>query len=140
MLPDGYDRDGPVSDGKQAHRILTMNARAQEILRQDESRIELHSIGEMIQFLGKTLQWSATGTATEGPQTQIHYRDPAGEEFTMTIEITSSCRSALPNGRDPMRRRRSTASRGCSVWVDSLFIPTYLVKFSSQMKKPATKT
>lgn len=41
----------------------------------------------MIQFLGKTLQWSATGAATEGPQTQIHYRDPAGEEFTMTIEM-----------------------------------------------------
>lgn len=88
--PIGIVAAVPIMDGQNRTddaRILTMNARAREILRQDESRIELHSIGEMIQFLGKTLQWSATGTATEGPQTQIHYRDPAGEAFTMTIEM-----------------------------------------------------
>jgi hypothetical protein len=48
---------------------------------------KIRRVGEMIQFLDKTLQCNATGTATEGPQTQIRYRDPVGEEFTMTIEM-----------------------------------------------------
>ena len=88
--PIGIIAAVPIMDGRNKTddaRILTMNAKARQILKQDESRIALHSIGEMIQFLGKTLQWIATGTATEGQQTQIRYRDPAGEDFTMTIEM-----------------------------------------------------
>jgi PAS domain-containing protein len=88
--PIGIVAAVPIMDGQNKTddaRILTMNAKARQILRQDESRIELHSIGEMIRFLGKTLQWTATGTATDGQQTQIRYRDGAGEEFTMTIEM-----------------------------------------------------
>lgn len=88
--PIGIVAAVPIMDGQNKTddaRILTMNARARQILRQDESHIELHSIGEMIQFLGKALHWSGIDTASDGPQTRIRYRDPAGEEFTMTIEM-----------------------------------------------------
>ena len=88
--PVGIVAAVPIMDGQNKTddaRILTMNAKARQLLRQDESRIALHSIGEMIQFLGKTLHWSGVDKASDGQQTQIHYRDPAGEEFTMTIEM-----------------------------------------------------
>jgi PAS domain-containing protein len=88
--PVGIVAAVPIMDGQNKTddaRILTMNAKARQLLRQDASHIELHSIGEMIEFLGKTLQWSGVDTASDGQQTRIRYRDPAGEEFTMTIEM-----------------------------------------------------
>jgi len=88
--PIGIVAAVPIMNGQNKTddaRILTMNAKARQILKQDESRINLYSIGEMIQFLGKNLQWSGVDTASDGQQTQIRYRDPSGEEFSMTIEL-----------------------------------------------------
>jgi hypothetical protein len=33
------------------------------------------------------LHWSATGTSSEQQTTRVDYRDPAGQEFSMTIEL-----------------------------------------------------
>jgi hypothetical protein len=64
----------------------------------------------MIKFLGKTLQWSGIDTASDGQQTRIRYRDPAGEEFTMTIEmlnqfvLISLAEQAKPDQPSPVNR------------------------------------
>ena len=41
----------------------------------------------MIHFLRDGLRWSATATSSEQQTTRIDYRDPAGQEFSMTIEL-----------------------------------------------------
>jgi hypothetical protein len=64
-----------------------MNNKAREILKQEAVRIQLHSIGEMIHFLRDGLHWSATNTSSEQQITQVDYRDPAGQKFSMTIEL-----------------------------------------------------
>jgi hypothetical protein len=68
-------------------RILTTNNKAREILKQDTARIQFHSVGEMIRYLRDGLEWSATGTSSEQQVTRINYRDPAGQEFSLTIEL-----------------------------------------------------
>jgi hypothetical protein len=80
----------PIMDGQNKTddaRILTMNSKAHQILKQEAARSQLHSVGEMIHFLRDGLHWSATSTSSEQQTTRIDYRDPAGQEFSMTIEL-----------------------------------------------------
>ena len=88
--PIGIVAAVPIMDGRNKTddaRILTMNNRARQILHQDAARMQLHSVGELIHFLRDGLRWSATGTSWEQQITQVDYRDPAGQEFSMTIEL-----------------------------------------------------
>src|SRR5450756_156546 len=88
--PVGIIAAVPIMDGQNKTddaRILTMNNKAREILKQEAVRLQLHSIGEMIHYLRDGLHWSATNTASEQHTTQVDYRDPAGQEYSMTIEL-----------------------------------------------------
>ena len=88
--PIGIIAAVPVMDGQNKTddaRILTMNNKAREILKQGAVRIQLNSVGELIRYLRDGLDWSATGTSTDQQITRINYRDPAGQEFSLTIEL-----------------------------------------------------
>jgi hypothetical protein len=88
--PVGIIAAVPIMDGQNKTddaRILTMNNKARQILKQDAARIQLHSVGELIRFLRDGLQWSATGTSSEQQATRVDYRDPADHKFSMTIEL-----------------------------------------------------
>lgn len=68
-------------------RILTMNGKAREILKQDPAGHPMHTVGEMIRYLSETLGWSGVSTSVEGQSTKIDYRDPESRQFSMTIEL-----------------------------------------------------
>lgn len=90
--PVGIVAAVPIMDGQSKTddaRILTMNNKARQILKQDPARSQFHSVGEMIHFLRDGLHWSATGTSSEQQITRVDYRDPAGHAFSMTIELIS---------------------------------------------------
>jgi hypothetical protein len=69
-------------------RILTMNGKAKQILRQGPASGPMHKVGELIR-LGEGLSWIGIATAREGQATRIDYRNPAGEVFSMTIELVN---------------------------------------------------
>ena len=79
----------PVMDGQnrvEGARILTMNAKAREILRQDPARFQINTIGELIRHTSNPLGWTVSKTVQEGQTTRIDYRSPDGELFSMIIE------------------------------------------------------
>ena len=88
--PVGIVAAVPIMNGQNKTddaRILTMNGKARQILRQDPARGQFHTVGELIRFVDGELHWSATNTSSEGQATRIDYRNSAGEEFSMTIEL-----------------------------------------------------
>jgi hypothetical protein len=88
--PIGIVAAVPIMDGQSRTddaRILTMNNKAKQILRQEGARIPLHTVGEMVHFLHHDLKWSATGTTSKDQVTRIDYNDPADQKFSMTIEL-----------------------------------------------------
>ena len=88
--PIGIVAAVPIMDGhnKPADaRILTMNNKAKQILKQEGARLPLHTVGEMVHFLHHDLKWSATGTTSKDHVTGIDYNDPADQKFSMTIEL-----------------------------------------------------
>jgi hypothetical protein len=66
-----------------------MNGKAKQILEQDPAHNPMHTVGELIRYLGSGLRWTATATSQEGQATRIDYRDPAGEQFSMMIELVN---------------------------------------------------
>jgi hypothetical protein len=68
-------------------RILTMNGKAREILRQDPAANPIHTVGELIRYLGGGLSWTGIATSREGNATRIDYRNPEGDLFSMMIEV-----------------------------------------------------
>jgi len=66
-----------------------MNGKAKQILKQDPAHKPMHTVGELIRYLGGGLHWAATATSQEGQATRIDYRDPAGELFSMMIELVN---------------------------------------------------
>jgi hypothetical protein len=88
--PIGIVAAVPIMDGHSKTddaRILTMNNKAKQILKQEGARIPLHTVGEMVQFLHHDLKWSATGTASQDHVTRVDYSDPADQKFSMMIEL-----------------------------------------------------
>lgn len=88
--PVGIVAAVPIMNGQNKTddaRILTMNGKARQIFKQDPSRGQFHTVGELIHFVGSSLNWSGTKTSVEGHATRIDYRNPAGEQFSMTIEL-----------------------------------------------------
>ncbi|MGC2778559.1 MAG: hypothetical protein WA418_23305 [Bradyrhizobium sp.] len=90
--PVGIVAAVPIMNGQNKTddaRILTMNAKARQILRQDSARHQIHTVGELIRYVGDSLGWTATQTALEGNATRIDYRNGDGDLFSLTIEIVN---------------------------------------------------
>jgi hypothetical protein len=90
--PVGIVAAVPIMNGQNKTddaRILTMNGKAKQILRQGPASGPIHTVGELIRFLGEGLSWTGIATAREGQATQIDYRNPEGEVFSMTIELVN---------------------------------------------------
>jgi hypothetical protein len=89
--PVGIVAAVPIMNGQNKTddaRILTMNSMAKQILQQDPAHRPMHTVGELIRHLGG-LHWTAIATSQEGQATRIDYRDPAGELFSMMIELVN---------------------------------------------------
>lgn len=87
--PIGIVAAVPIMDGHNKTddaRILTMNNKARQILQQD-GRLPLHTVGELVHFLHDGLKWSAIATASQDQVTRIDYHDPANQRFSMMIEL-----------------------------------------------------
>jgi PAS domain-containing protein len=90
--PVGIVAAVPIMNGENKTddaRILTMNAKARNILRQDPSRFQIHTIGELIRYLSEGLSWVPVKSGMEGQVTRIDYRDPDGNLFSVSIEFVS---------------------------------------------------
>jgi PAS domain-containing protein len=88
--PVGIIAAVPIMDGHNKTddaRILTMNNKARQILKQEGSRLALQTVGDMIHYLHNGLKWSAIGTASQDQVTRIDYHDPANQRFSMMIEL-----------------------------------------------------
>jgi hypothetical protein len=90
--PVGIVAAVPIMDGQSKTddaRILTMNNKAKQILKQGPAGSPMHTVGELIRYLGEGLRWTGTGTSMEGQTTRVDYRNPAGDVFSMTIELVN---------------------------------------------------
>jgi hypothetical protein len=90
--PVGIVAAVPIMNGQNKTddaRILTMNAKAKQILRQEPTGSPMHTVGELIRYLGEGLRWTGIATAREGQTTRVDYRNPEGEVFSMTIELVN---------------------------------------------------
>jgi len=70
-------------------RILTMNAKAKQILKQRPTGCSIHTVGELVRHLGEGLGWTGIANEPEGLLTRVDYRDPEGKIFSMIIEIVN---------------------------------------------------
>ena len=90
--PVGIVAAVPIMNGQNKTddaRILTMNGKANQILRQDPARGQFHTVGELIRFVDSDLKWTGIKSSMEGHATRIDYRNPTGEQFSMTIELVN---------------------------------------------------
>ena len=90
--PVGIVAAVPIMNGQNKTddaRILTMNTKAKQILRQEPTGSPMHTVGELIRYLGEGLRWTGIATAREGQATRVDYRNPEGEVFSMTIELVN---------------------------------------------------
>jgi hypothetical protein len=88
--PVGIVAAVPIMNGQNKTddaRILTMNGKARTILRQDPAANPIHTVGELIRYLGGGLSWTGIATAQDGNGTRIDYRNPEGNLFSVMIEI-----------------------------------------------------
>lgn len=88
--PVGIVAAVPIMNGQNKTddaRILTMNGKAREILKQDPAANSMHTVGELIRYLSGNLGWTGISTSMEGAATRVDYRDPEGRQFSMTIEL-----------------------------------------------------
>jgi hypothetical protein len=49
----------------------------------------MHTVGELIRYLGDSLRWTGIATSQDGNATRIDYRNPSGDEFSMIIELVN---------------------------------------------------
>jgi hypothetical protein len=90
--PVGIVAAVPIMNGQNKTddaRILTMNSKAKQILRQEPAGNPMHTVGELIRYLGEGLRWTGIATARDGQATRVDYRDPVGDVFSMTIELVN---------------------------------------------------
>jgi hypothetical protein len=99
-------------------RILTMNEKARQILRQDPAGYPMHTVGELIRYLGDSLRWTGIATSQDGYATRIDYRNPSGDEFSMIIELVNQIVVITIAERTGPTSRPPTAFLGCSDWVE----------------------
>jgi PAS domain-containing protein len=90
--PVGIVAAVPIMNGQNKTddaRVLTMNPKAKQILRLEPASSPMHTVGELIRYLGAELRWTGIATAREGQATRVDYRNPEGEVFAMTIELVN---------------------------------------------------
>jgi hypothetical protein len=79
-VPLGDSRGG--IDG----RIISVNARAKELLKFDENGSRVHYIHELAPWVRDIAGWTRTSVSTEGQKTCIHYRGKSNGAFSVTME------------------------------------------------------
>lgn len=75
--------NGANNDG----RILCMNEKARKILRIPPNGSQLHFVSDLMPWLRDVTQWTRVETITNGPQSQMIYRDATGARFIVTVEL-----------------------------------------------------
>ena len=119
--PVGIVAAVPIMNGQNKTddaRILTMNEKARQILRQDPAGYPMHTVGELIRYLGDSLRWTGIATSQDGYATRIDYRNPSGDEFSMIIELVNQIVVITIAERTGPTSRPPTAFLGCSDWVE----------------------
>jgi len=78
----------PLGDGKDGidGRIISINARAKEILKFDEKGSHVHYIRELAPWLRDKTGWTQTGVTTVGKSTWFRYRDQSNRNYAVTME------------------------------------------------------
>jgi hypothetical protein len=112
--PVGIVAAVPIMNGQNKTddaRILTMNAKAKQILRREPAGGPMHTVGELIRYLGEGLHWTGIATAREGQATRIDYRNPEGELFSMTIELVNQLLLITLAERDQLQPDIKTSNR-----------------------------
>jgi hypothetical protein len=112
--PVGIVAAVPIMNGQNKTddaRILTMNTKAKQILRQEPTGSPMHTVGELIRYLGEGLRWTGIATAREGQATRIDYRNPEGELFSMTIELVNQLLLITLAERDQLQPDIKTSNR-----------------------------
>jgi hypothetical protein len=112
--PVGIVAAVPIMNGQNKTddaRILTMNSKAKEILRQGPAASPMHTVGELIRYLGEGLRWTGIATAREGQATRVDYRNPEGEVFSMTIELVNQLLLITLAARDQDQPDVKTSNR-----------------------------
>lgn len=78
----------PLGDGKDGidGRIISINARAKEILKFDEKGSQVHYIRELAPWFRDKTGWTQTGVTTVGKSTWFRYRDQSNRDYAVTME------------------------------------------------------
>ena len=112
--PVGIVAAVPIMNGQNKTddaRILTMNGKAKQILKRESAGSPMHTVGELIRYLGEGLSWTGIATAREGQATRIDYRNPEGEVFSMTIELVNQLLLITFTERDQLQPDVKTSNR-----------------------------
>lgn len=91
--PVGMVAAVPIMDGQNKTddaRILTMNARAREVLQLPEDKRQPHTVGELIRHLGAELHWTPSSRSSHDHATTIGYQSPSGDRISVTIELINN--------------------------------------------------
>jgi hypothetical protein len=67
-------------------RIVSINARAKELLKFDENGSRVHYIRDLALWLRETAGWTRTEIKIEGKTTRFRYHDTANRGYTVTME------------------------------------------------------
>jgi PAS domain-containing protein len=67
-------------------RIVSINARAKELLKFDEKGSQVHFIRDLALWLRDSAGWTRTDIKAEGKTTHIYYRDAANRRYTVIME------------------------------------------------------
>jgi hypothetical protein len=96
---------GQIIDG----RIVSINARAKELLKFDEKGSQVHYIRDLALWLRDGAGWTRTDIKVDGKTTHFRYRDTDNRSYTVTMEavrryvlfsIMEDATSELPGSAD----------------------------------------
>jgi PAS domain-containing protein len=68
-------------------RILTMNARARQLLRLPPDGQQLYYVGQLVPYMRENLGWTRTGTSLDGHTTRLTFDTEDGTKHSVTIEL-----------------------------------------------------
>lgn len=68
-------------------RVLTMNARARQLLKLPPDGRQIHFVGEVVPYLRNALRWTRIDTISEGATTRLGFEAEDGCKYSVTIEL-----------------------------------------------------
>jgi PAS domain-containing protein len=89
LSPVGMITAVPFSDGKTgAHdgRIISINARAKELLKLKENGSRIHYIRDLVPWFRDVSLWTRIGVTTKGDKTHFRYRDQQDRHYLITMQ------------------------------------------------------